>query len=82
MTFDSIIAITIAAVSVVSAPVIYIYKNTMQRIDRLEESNQTKMTEPEVRQLLDDKLEHVRQNLEDVKVSIDKLTIHVLSIKK
>lgn len=82
MTLDSIITITIAVISTCIAPVVYLYRGVMQRINDLEESNRTKMSESEVRQLLDDKLESLRENVEDVKTSLDTLTTHILKLKK
>lgn len=81
MAWDTFIPTAIAIASTVAAPIVYAYRNLLHRIEKLEQSNQTKMSEQEVRQLLDDKLEAVKESLEDVKISIDKLTTYILALK-
>lgn len=67
MTVESIITIGLAIASVVLAPLIYIWRAMVQRIERLENKVDKKMDEDEVRVLLNDKIEPINQNIEEVK---------------
>lgn len=52
---------------VVIAPFLYIWRNLVQRVDKLEEDVQRKMDREDVRQLLADKLDPIEKNTEETK---------------
>jgi len=73
MTVESIIAITITILSVVCAPVIYIGRSIMQRIDKLESDMDQKISKEEVRTILDDKIEPMNENVKEIKALLYKV---------
>lgn len=70
MSFDQIIYIvTTALVGLLG----FFVRSHMQRIDTIEKAMDTKLSEQQARQLLADKLDPVKETLEDVKDKINKL---------
>lgn len=82
MSVESIIAITLAILSALAAPVIYLGKSVMSRLERLEENQTQFLKEEEVRRLLDDKMTPLQEDCKDIKESIHQLLDHVLKLKK
>jgi hypothetical protein len=78
--FSSTLIITIGSILV--APIFYIVRNFMQRVDKLETKLEDKMSREEVRLLLSDKLGPMEHNLEDIKESLAQLTSHILDLRK
>ena len=77
MTLESIITVSIATITLVTAPFLYIWKNAVSRIEKLEEEVDSKMSETEVRQLLADKLEPISRDTREVK----ELVIQLLQLE-
>jgi len=73
MSWESIVVITATILSIITTPVVYIYKSIMQRIETLEKETNDKMTESEVRILLDDKLEPMKDDLHEIKTRLDSI---------
>ncbi len=48
-------------------------RSMMQRIDQLEERQKTKQDEAQVRQLMSDKVDPLKEKLEEIKDSVDRL---------
>lgn len=57
----------------VSAMVGYILKNLMTRIENLERQTSTLITEPQVRQIIFDKIEPISSNIETLNNKMDRL---------
>ncbi len=51
----------------------FIVKSMMSRIDELEKKSNIYTSEPQVRQILGDKLDPIKEDLQDIKHSINKL---------
>lgn len=82
MSFESIITITIAIVSAVAAPVLYLWRSVVSRLDQLEKNQQAFIKEEEVRRMLDDKFIPLQQDCTEIKASIHQLLTHILEMKK
>ena len=54
----------------------------MQRVDKLEEKIESKMSEEEVRQLLTDKLDPIQKELNNIQDSTTRILYHILEMKK
>lgn len=52
----------------------YIWKDHVRRIEELERTNKTFITEIEVRQLLADKLEPIKESINKIQGSMEKIT--------
>lgn len=57
-------------------------RSTMQRISDLEKSVALKVEEDKVRQLLVDKIEPLREDVQDLKVKLDKIIDLLLKVDK
>lgn len=73
MTVESLITITIAILTVVCAPVIYIGRSIMQRIDKLESDIDQKVSKDEMRAILDDKIGPMNENVNEIKALLYKV---------
>jgi Tfp pilus assembly protein PilO len=73
MSVETLITITIAILSVLIAPLAYIWRSVMNRLDKLEENQQTFVKEEEVRNILNDKVTPIADNLEEVKTLLYKI---------
>lgn len=51
----------------------FIMRTHMQRIDNIEKTMESRLTEQQTRQILADKLEPVKETLDDVQAKLDKL---------
>jgi hypothetical protein len=58
---------------VLIAPLAYIWRSVMNRLDKLEENQQTFVKEEEVRNILNDKVTPIADNLEEVKTLLYKI---------
>jgi predicted secreted protein len=81
MTLESIIAIGITCASIICAPVVYIARSFMQRIDTLEATVKEKISEKEVRQIVRDKLDPIKSDLEEIKHNQEMILNHLISKK-
>ncbi len=59
----------------------YTYKRGLDRIDTIEEKLSKRITEANVRKLLEDKIEPVREDLQEIKASIAKLTDVITDVR-
>ncbi len=73
MSLESIISIGITLITIVCAPVIYMAKTFMQRIDTLEKNISNKMDEASIRILIADKIEPLHEDLVEVKSLLNKI---------
>jgi len=73
MTLESFIAAVLGIGAVLLAPLIYIWKTMLHRIERLEEKIDTKIDEKTVRQLVSDKLDPLTQDIKELKDLVTKL---------
>lgn len=64
----------------VSTLFIYVWNRHVSRTDQLEQMLDQKMTRQEVRELLEDKLEPIKENLNDAKDKLDQ--VYMLLLKK
>ncbi len=78
MTLEVITVILSVLGPAVLGTVSYVYTKQDKRIDMLERLTNEKMSEEKTRQLLNDKLEPVREDLLEIKAKIDKITDHLL----
>lgn len=53
--------------------VAYFVRTQMIRLDELEKNMTTKMTDNEVRQILEDKIEPLKESMAEVKLKVDKV---------
>lgn len=81
MSLDIILS-GLTLLSFVLAPILYVWRTTVSRIDNLEQETKTKMSENEVRQLVDDKLESVKDNLHDIKLSLQQILDKLIDTNK
>lgn len=61
--------------------VTFILKNTFDDIKMLQQEVKTKISESECRQLIDDKTEHVKEDLSEIKAQLNKITEFLLTKK-
>lgn len=52
----------------------YAFKRNESKMDKIEDRLNQRITESSVRQIIDDKIDPVREDLEEIKQKIDKLT--------
>lgn len=71
MSWETIITITIAVLSIVAAPFIHVWRTTMQRIDSLEAQIDSKVTDIEVREIVTSKIEPLKENMQSVDRKLD-----------
>ncbi len=82
MSPESIISIALTVLSVLIAPIIYLGRSQMQRLDRVEQESARKLDEAQVRQIIEDKVHPISEDTREIKASIDRLLTHVLQLKK
>jgi uncharacterized protein YoxC len=70
---DYVNIVTMIALAALTGMGSYIMKTVTSRIDTLEQKMDNTVTEQEVRQLLDDKINPMKDDIKDIKYSIDKL---------
>jgi hypothetical protein len=73
MTLESIIIVGATVLAAVSAPFVYIYKAMEIRVAHLENQQKETYSKEETKELIHDKLEVVKDNLEDIKLNINKI---------
>lgn len=81
MSIEITITVGIFLFSIFSGLVVSIRKMDMRRIENLESKMAKSQTEEEVRQLLNDKLEPVKTELQSINRSIEKLVDHLIEKK-
>lgn len=75
--------ICIAVIPIISGMGAFIMKNILARLDRLEEETKSHISESEVRQVLDDKLDSIKSDVIEIKVALEKLfDLYVNQFKK
>lgn len=67
MAWETIVAISITIVGIVLTPFLYIWRMTVSRIEMLELEVKDKTTQAEVRQILADRLDPIKEDLEEIK---------------
>lgn len=82
MSVETIVTIALAILSVLLAPVVYIWKSVMSRLEKLEENQHQFIREDEVRNILNDKVTPIAENLEEVKTLLYKILDAQISNKK
>lgn len=82
MSLEDGIRLAITILTVLLAPVFYFWRNLVARVDALEQKLNDKADTDDVRTLIDDKVTPMKEDLKDIKVSIDKLLNHILDLKK
>lgn len=75
MILDSAITIVITLCSVIIAPLLYIWRSLVKRLEKLEDKVEDKMDEDDVRLLLEDKLVPINKNIEEIKELLYKLLL-------
>lgn len=60
----------------------FICKSIISRVENLEGHMLTKITEPEVRQILSDRLEPINDNIKDIKDKIDRMLDLYIELSK
>lgn len=78
MSWESIVVIVATVISVVSAPFVYMWKTTMQRIETLENQIDLKVTDAEVRAIVTDKIEPLKENMQSVDRKLDFIIDHLI----
>ena len=81
MSFETIFAISITILSIVLAPVLYIWKSVMSRLDELERRQHNKMDHKEVRLLIEDKINPLHEDLQEIKKSLDRIVDKLIDKK-
>jgi uncharacterized protein YoxC len=71
MEYFNVVITTI--ISIVIGMGMYIMRTVTSRIDTLEQKMDNTVTKQEVRQLLDDKINPLKEDIKDIKYTIDKL---------
>lgn len=67
MSFETIITIALALIGVVGTPFVYIWRALVARIDKLEHQQDTMMSRDEVKELINDKLDPIQQDIMEIK---------------
>jgi hypothetical protein len=73
MSVIDIISLGITGLSLVLSPLVYIWRTTVHRIEKLESQHSTKIDETKVRQLLDDKIDPVKEDLIQIRDRLDSI---------
>lgn len=81
MSLESIITITFTVLGLVLGLVGYIWRNAVSRIENLEKNMQDKTSEQDVRQLLNDKLEPVKEDLQEIKTRLEHILDNLINKK-
>lgn len=79
MTID--ITIALYVITGVISLLLYIWKLSVSRIEKLEKTEEMKPTKEEVRQLLDDKLQPVTDDLIEIKTRVETLINFIMTKK-
>ena len=79
MTFEISLEMIVTAATIAVTPVLYIWRSIIYRIASLEESNNRKVDKEEVRLMLEDKLVPLKEDLAEIKNSIDKIRDYLLN---
>lgn len=74
------ISLIIAIGTMVAGAMAWAIKALISRLDDMQRQITSKVTEPELRQILDDKVVPIKESMADVKVTVDKA--YYLLIKK
>lgn len=78
MSIESLIAIGVSLISLIAAPFIYIWKSVMQRIEILERNQSKKMDADQVKELLLDKLQPLKEDIKGIENKLDKIIEHLI----
>jgi hypothetical protein len=82
MSIDHVIIVMqYIVVPLVGGLLIYVWKDIMHRIDNLEQEQKNKMTEEEVRRLMEDKVGPVKESLAEIKTRLDFIIERLLNQK-
>lgn len=85
MTLESIITIAVSVCSIILTiiawPIVQLVRGVMTRIDMLERDIKTKIDETEVRALLKDNLNPIKEDLVEIKQTQQTILNHLISKK-
>lgn len=81
MTLESLITIGATVLSIALAPIVYVYRSIMQRLEALEQANKNMMSKEDVRVLIEDKTEAMKSDLDEIKVRLDRIIDRLLDNK-
>lgn len=65
--------------SLIISPIVFIGRTMIKRIDNLEEAQKSYTTKEEVRLIVADKIEPIREDLSEIKTRIDKIMDHLVN---
>jgi hypothetical protein len=82
MNLETIITLSVTGLAVVTGPVIYLWRSVMARLDSLEADMKKKVSEEEVRQVIQDKIQPINEKCDDIKDSVNKILDHILNTRK
>lgn len=78
MNYNQLLFAAITILSIVFAPVLYIWRSFVRRVEVLEEQMATKVTEDEVRTVLKDKLEPLHDDVDALNSKLDKILDYLI----
>lgn len=70
---ETLITVASVVLPLFAGIIAYFVRNIMSRIEKLEQSLDTAVTEQQVRQILTDKIDPVKEDMSDIKDNIKKL---------
>ncbi len=79
MSWEQIITIGTTVFTIISAPVLYIWRTTVHRIDNLEKEQVTKVDRAEVKELINERLDPVHEDLNEIKNRIESLINYIIT---
>ena len=78
MGIDSIVTIGVALLGLVLPPIVYVWRDIVSRIKDLEKAQKDNMDEKEIRLLISDRLDPLKEDLQELKIQINKLINHII----
>lgn len=81
MSLESIVGFVVTIVLAISAGVYTVYKNLTDRVNKLEKEQHLSVSEEKVRQIIADRIDPLREDVLELRKSIDKLLDHIISLK-
>ncbi len=81
MAFDILSVIPGTLTTLVLGFVGYTYKRNADKVDVLEHKVNERLTEESVRLIINDKIDPVREDLQEIKVKIDKLSDKIIEVQ-
>jgi HAMP domain-containing protein len=82
MNIETIITLAATGLAVLTAPLVYLWRSVMARLDNLETEMKKKISEEDVRQVINDKIEPINDKCDDIKASINQILEHILAKRK